>query len=73
MKSSILKDLIAMDICVMSLLGGKAYEKISAASWNAHITGRFFGWAYLLIDLLFYPLERDHCRQSWLSVQGIYK
>jgi hypothetical protein len=73
MKARLLKWLIAADIWVMfHLFGGKEGETMSAAAWNAHITGRFWGWAYLLIDLLAYPLERDHCRKSWLSVEGIY-
>lgn len=63
---TVLARLIAADEWVMrTLLGGKPGETMSGAAWNAHITGRFWGFTYHLIDLLFYPLERDHCRSSW--------
>jgi len=69
---SLLTTLIAIDVAVMRVLGGKPQETLSAAAWNAHITGRFFGWTYHIIDLLFYPLERNHCELSWLAVREIY-
>ena len=69
----ILRWLIHFDIWVMSLLGGKERETISAAAWNAHLTGRFFGFTHHLIDLLFRPWGREHCKQAWEWQQGIYK
>lgn len=70
----ILGRLIALDAWVMrTFLGGLPRETMSAAAWNAHITGRFFGFTYHLIDLLFYPLERSHCRKAWEWQIELYK
>lgn len=70
----ILKWLIAFDAWVMrSFFGGLPGETISAAAWNAHTTGKFFGFSYLLIDLLFYPFQRNHCRQAWEWQRHIYE
>jgi len=69
---SLLKALVAIDVRIMRVLGGKPNETLSAAAWNAHITGRFFGWTYHIIDLLFYPLERNHCEKSWLTIHELY-
>jgi hypothetical protein len=72
MRAKILRALIAGDIWFMrNILRGQPGETISAAAWNAHLTGRFWGWTYLLIDLLIYPFERDHCRESWFSYKGM--
>lgn len=69
---SILQRLVAADIWLMSKLGGKPMETLSSAAWNAHITGKFFGFTYHLIDLGFYVWERDHCRRDWESRREIY-
>ena len=70
----ILDKLIKFDAWLMeTFFGGLPNETISAAGWNAHITGRFFGFTYLLIDLIFYPFQRDHCRKAWEWQQEIYK
>lgn len=63
---SMLDRLVAADIAIMRALGGKPGETMSAAAWNAHRTDTWWGWTYLLIDLLFYPLEKDHCMTAWL-------
>lgn len=69
-----LERLIAFDVWIMrTFFGGLPGETMSAAAWNAHITGRFFGFTYLLIDLLFYPMQRSHCRLSWEWQQYLYK
>ena len=71
----ILRWLIHFDIWVMrTFLGGRERETISAAAWNAHLTGRFFGWTHHIIDLLFRITgEKQHCKQAWLWQKGIYK
>lgn len=74
MRQKILSILIAIDIWVMYwIFFGKRGETMSAAAWNAHITGRFWGWTHHLIDLIFYPFERNHCCESWMAVKGIYQ
>jgi len=70
---TLLQRAVALDIRVMRLLCGKPGETLSAAAWNAHITGRFFGFTHLFIDLLFYPLERDHCKKDWEYRSEIYQ
>lgn len=70
----ILNWLIAIDAWIMrTCFGGLLGETMSAAAWNAHITGKFFGFTYLLIDLLFYPIQRDHCRKAWEWQRDLYK
>jgi len=69
-----LEKLIAFDVWIMrSFFGGLPGETMSAAGWNAHTTGKFFGFTYLVIDLLFYALERDHCRRCWEWQRDLYK
>ena len=66
--------LIRFDIWLMStFFGGLPGETISAAAWNGHLTGRFFGFTFHFIDLLFYIWQRDHCRLSWEWQYHIYK
>lgn len=69
-----LEALIKFDAWIMgTFFGGLPGETLSSAAWNAHITGKFFGFTYLLIDLLFYAFEREHCRKAWLWQQDLYK
>jgi hypothetical protein len=68
-----LQRLVAFDIWLMGKLGGKPGETLSSAAWNAHITLRAFGWAYLLIDLGFYFWERDHCKRDHAHRSHIYQ
>ena len=63
---------VAIDIWIMSILGGKPRETLSSAAYNAHLTGRFFGFTHYGIDLLFYPFQRDHCRKDWEYRSYIY-
>jgi hypothetical protein len=67
-----LERLVKLDIAVMRLLGGKPMETLSSAAWNAHTTGRFWGWTYHFIDLLFYIWERDHCRKDRQKRAHVY-
>jgi len=69
---TVLQRLVILDIWLMGVLGGKPRETLSSAAWNAHLTGRFFGFSYHFIDLLFYPLQRDHCRKDWEFRSYIY-
>jgi hypothetical protein len=70
---TILARLVAADIWLMRKLGGKPMETLSSAAWNAHITGRFFGFTYHFIDLGFYIWERDHCRKDHAHRIHIYQ
>jgi hypothetical protein len=71
MKRRILNILIAVDqlIWVLATLGnGQPDETISAAAWRMEQQGKIAGRLLRpLIDTLFWPLERDHCRLSYES------
>ena len=71
MKQRILNLLIALDqlAWVLLTLGrGHPDETISAAAWRMEQQGKLVGRILRpLIDLLFLPIERDHCRKAWLS------
>lgn len=73
---TLLDRLIAFDIWVMrTFLGGKPGETISAASYNAWITRRWwFGWTHYVIDLIFLPLDgAHHCRRAWEWQRRLYE
>ena len=71
MKQRLLNVLIAIDqLAWVVLTLGKGYpdETISAAAWRMEQQGKFAGRILRpLIDLLFLPFERDHCRLSFES------
>lgn len=77
MKQRILNLLIALDQLawvIVTLGKGKPDETISAALWRMEQQGKLAGRILRpLIDLLFRPLERDHCRLSFESeVRGAH-
>jgi hypothetical protein len=70
-KTRFLNVLIAIDqlLWVLLTLGkGHPDETISAALWRMEqqdkIAGRIFR---PMVDLLFRPIEKDHCYRAWLS------
>ena len=66
--------LIAFDAWIMgTFFGGLPDETLSSAAWNAHLTGKFFGFTYHIIDFLFWPFQREHCRKAWEWQQYLYK
>lgn len=71
MKQRILNLLIAVDqlLWVLVTLGkGHPDETISAAAWRMEQEGKLAGRILRpLVDLLFRPIEKDHCRKAWLS------
>ena len=73
MKQRILNLLIAVDqlLWVVFTLGkGHPDETISAALWRMERQGKLAGRILRpLIDALFRPLERDHCRKSFEAEQ----
>ena len=77
MKQRILNILIALDQLAWVLLTlGKGHpdETISAAAWRMEQQGKLAGRILRpLIDALFFPLEREHCRLSFESeVRGTH-
>jgi len=71
MKQRILNLLIALDQLawvIVTLGKGKPDETISAALWRMEQEGKLAGRVLRpIIDALFRPLERDHCRKSFES------
>jgi hypothetical protein len=71
MKQRLLNVLIAIDQLAWVILTlGKGYpdETISAAAWRMKQQGKLAGRVLRpLIDLLFRPIEKDHCYKAWLS------
>lgn len=71
MKRRLLHLLIALDQLawvVLTLGRGHPDETISAAAWRMEQQGKIAGRILRpLIDTLFRPLERDHCRLSFES------
>lgn len=71
MKRRILNVLIALDqfLYVLVTLGhGSPDETMSAAAWRLERSGKIAGRIFRpVLDALFSPLERDHCRKSYLS------
>ncbi len=77
MKRRILNLLIAIDQLawvIITLGNGSPDETISAAAWRMEQQGKLVGRTLRpLVDLLFRPLERDHCRKSFESeVRGAH-
>ena len=71
MKTRFLNVLIAIDqlLWVLLTLGkGHPDETISAALWRMEQQGKVAGRVFRpLVDLLFRPIEKDHCYAAWLS------
>ena len=71
LKTRFLNVLIAVDqlLWVLLTLGkGHPDETISAAAWRMEQQGKLAGRILRpLIDALFLPIERDHCRLSFLA------
>ena len=77
MKQRILNLLIAIDQLawvIVTLGKGSPDETISAAMWRMEQEGKLAGRLFRpVIDAIFYPLERDHCRLSFESeVRGAH-
>lgn len=71
MKQRILNLLIAIDqlVHVLVTLGaGHPDETLSAAAWRTEQSGKLGGRIFRpLIDLLFRPIEQEHCYRAYLA------
>lgn len=61
--------LIAFDQMVNAVLGGHPDETLSARAYRKELTSRRWAIARKVIDAIFLPLEREHCRLSFESEQ----
>lgn len=51
---------------LLTLGAGHPDETLSAAAWRTEQKGRILGRVFRpLIDVLFFPLELDHCRKAY--------
>lgn len=67
-KQYLLNVAIALDQLINALRGGAPDETLSAAAWRTEQKGRVLGRFFRpVIDLLFRPLEKDHCQKSYES------
>ena len=68
MKQYLLNVAIAIDQTLNALRGGSPDETLSAAAWRTEQEGRILGRIFRpLIDMIFWPIERDHCRMAFES------
>ena len=69
MKQRLLNVLIAIDqlaYVLLTLGAGHPDETLSAAAWRTEQSGKLGGRIFRpVIDLLFWPIERDHCRRAY--------
>lgn len=69
MLQRILHLLIALDqlaYVILTLGAGHPDETLSAAAWRTERKNRLLGIAFRpVIDLIFRPLEREHCRKAY--------
>ena len=60
------KWLVSLSIKANETVGGKQGYTICAALWERGLLGKRGGHTMVcLTDLLFYPLEDNHCYRSW--------
>jgi hypothetical protein len=64
----ILRVLIALDQFInVAICNGEPDETMSSAAYRMERDGHFWGFMRKVIDFLFYPLQRDHCRAAYES------
>lgn len=62
----VLNVLIAFDQLVNAILGGYPDETLSASAWIGEQQGRPIPRVMRpVIDFIFLPIERDHCRKAF--------
>lgn len=73
MKQRLLNTAIAIDqlaYVLLTLGAGHPDETLSAAAWRTEQSGKLGGRIFRpVIDLLFLPIERDHCRKAYEAEQ----
>ena len=60
---------IAFDQMLNALIGGYADETFSARCWRRRGNKTWRRWQKI-VDFIFRPLEKDHCRLSYESEQA---
>jgi len=66
--------LIALDRFLNSVIGGHYDETLSASAWYGEQQGKILPRFFRpIIDFLFLPFERDHCRSAYESERNFYR
>ncbi|OXE36894.1 MAG: pseudouridine synthase [Phenylobacterium zucineum] len=64
----ILRVLIALDQLInVVICNGEPDETMSSVAYRMEQQGRFWGFMRPVIDLLFRPFQKDHCRLAYES------
>lgn len=64
----ILNILIALDQLINTMVGGYPDETLSASAWLGEQQGKLIPCIMRpVIDFLFWPMERDHCKRAFES------
>lgn len=74
LKLRLLHIFIAIDqlVYVLITLGrGSPLETCSAAAYRIELEHGWFSFTRPVIDLLFWPLEKDHCRLAFENLQNM--
>ena len=58
--------LIAIDQLVAALFGFPCDETISSVAYRWELEGKR-KWTRIIIDAIFYPFEKNHCKESYES------
>jgi len=73
----LLEALIKLDAWVLRVATfgkSKPGETISAAAWDLYLAGKWQGKVFVpIIDLLFRPWMREHCRKTWVWQATLYQ
>ena len=74
---TVLDALIKLDQVVFQVITlgvAKKGETISAAAWNAELTGKLAGKIFRpIIDFIFSGVQNDHCMKAWQWQVALYK
>lgn len=77
MTERVLSFLLWLDVQVLRVVTlGRARpgETISSASWSLYRDGKWQGRVLVpVIDFLFRPWMREHCRKSWVWQRDLYE
>lgn len=66
--------LVSLDITLNAIFGGKRYETLSASAWLGEQQGKILPRFFRpIIDFIFRPFERDHCRTTFEYEASIFK
>lgn len=61
-------------LALLTLGNCRVGETLSSVAWELELDGKLLGRIFRpLIDLIFFPLEREHCLKAWRTFLKITK